>query len=270
MTVNSAFEAISVVGGVVPPGLLGRIQAGEVSDTASLAAATYHLGGSESIRDAGARSWSYLRGVWQGWQDADAIRTPGTAGTGTAREKWLLVLLRDLGYGQVPAAPTSRPMDSGDAAQSRDYPISHRWQHVPIHLLGPGVDLDRRNPGVAGASRAPQAMVQEFLNRNDENLWAILSNGRTLRLLRDSTALAGAAYLEFDLQAIFDGELYPEFLLLWQLAHQSRLEKRGGEEAAAADCWLEDWRSEAVAAGSRALDRLSAGVERALDTLGDC
>ena len=59
-------------------------------------------------------------------------------------------------------------------------------------------------------------MVQELLNRTDEHLWALLANGLRLRLLRDSTALAGSAFVEFDLEAIFDGELFAEFLLLWQ------------------------------------------------------
>lgn len=184
------------------------------------------------------------------------------AGTGAARDRWLLVLLRELGYGQVQVR--ARALGNDD----RDYPISHEWNHVPIHLLGPGVDLDRRNPGVSGAARAPQAMVQEYLNRTPENLWAILSNGLQLRLLRDSTALAGSAYLEFDLETIFDGQLYPEFLLFWQLTQFSRLEKRGGPDAPAADCWLESWRGEAVQAGTRALDRLRIGVEAALAALG--
>ncbi|MDO5500966.1 MAG: N-6 DNA methylase, partial [Propionibacteriaceae bacterium] len=149
-----------------------------------------------------------------------------------------------------------------------EYPISHQWQHVPIHLLGPGVDMDRRNPGIAGAARAPQAMMQELLNRSDAHLWAILTNGMRLRLLRDSTALVGAAYVEFDLESIFDGELYAEWLLMYQLVHVSRIEIRGDEDATPHNCWLEVWRSEALDAGARALDRLQVGVEHAVDALG--
>ncbi|WP_301850595.1 DNA methyltransferase [Rhodococcus pyridinivorans] len=258
---SATFQGVRIVGGVVPPALLGRIQSGEVSDPASLSPASYHLVGTETPRDAASRAWAYLRGAWTAWRAEDESRTPGTAGTGAARDKWLLPLLRTLDYGQVPAMPAG---ETGDGA----HPISHLWGHVPVHLLGPGVDLDRRNPGVRGAARAPQAMVQEFLNIRDDYLWAIVSNGLRLRLLRDSTALAGSAYLEFDLEAIFDGELYAEFLLLWQLVHVSRLEKRGGHEASPADCWLESWRGEAVDAGTRALNQLRDGVESALQSLG--
>lgn len=255
-------QAIHVVGGVVPPSLLARIQAGEVADPISLSPASYHLAGRETIGDATSRAWSYLRGAWTAWREHAAAQPPGGTGTGAARERWLLVLLRELGYGHVPPTP------GGYLIEGREYPVSHAWQYVPIHLLGPGADLDHRNPGVAGAARAPQAMVQELLNRDDARLWAILSNGVRLRLLRDSTALAGSAYLEFDLETIFEGELYPEFRLMWQLCHVSRVEKRGGPDAPPADCWLEAWRNEAVEAGARALDRLRDGVEQALTALG--
>lgn len=262
---SAAFQAITVVGGVVPPSLLGRIQAGEVNDARSMAPASFHLAGTETVRDAASRTWMYLQGAWRAWRESDAAKRPDGqgAGTGDARQKWLLVLLRELGYGQVPATPGG--LEIGGEA----YPISHRWESVPIHLLGPGVDLDKRTPKIEGAARrAPQAMMQEFLNREDTYLWAILSNGLRLRLLRDSTALAGSAYIEFDLETIFESDLYSEFQLFWQLCHQSRLDKRGGSEAPPSDCWLELWRGESVEAGARALDKLGAGVEKALACLG--
>jgi hypothetical protein len=257
----SLVQSIRVVGGALPPSLIAHLQDGTLGSAESRSAKSYHLLGSESVRDGSARAWSYLRRAWTAWQDADRGRVEGSAGTGPAREKWLLPLLRELGYGQVPA------VGSGLNIDGVDYPISHLWQHVPIHLLGPGVRLDKRNPGVAGAARAPQAMVQELLNRSDAHLWAVLSNGTHLRLLRDSTALVGAAHMEFDLEAIFDGELYADWLLLFQLAHVSRLEKRSAD-GGPADCWLEAWRGEATDAGARALDRLEYGVEGALGALG--
>ena len=259
----TTWQAVRIAGGIVPPSMLARVQAGEV-DAVSLTPASYHLAGNESLRDAAARAWSYLRGAWTAWRGSDDPTT------GQTRERWLLPLLRELGYGNVPAL--AHGIDVGGTR----YPVSHARDHVAMHLLGPSVALDRRNPGVAGAARAPQAMVQEFLNRSDAHLWAILTNGTRLRLLRDSTALAGSAYLEFDLEAIFDGELYPEFLLLFTLAHSSRTEIRRGsgadgatDEAGPADCWLEDWRTDAVDTGTRALDKLRVGVETALTALGD-
>ncbi|CAN7165278.1 SAM-dependent methyltransferase [Microbacterium foliorum] len=258
---NGDLQSIRLIGGVLPAALLGRIQANELSNPQSISGASYHLVGNEKPKDAAARAWSYLRGAWTAWRDASA-REHGLPGTGAAREKWLLVLLDELGYGRLPVTRQAEVIDG------TEYPISHRWYHVPIHLLGPGVDLDKRNQGVPGAARAPQAMLQEYLNRSDDDLWGILSNGIRLRLLRDSTAFAGSAYVEFDLEAIFDGELYAEFQLMWLLCHVSRVEKRGRQDAGPADCWLEEWRAEAAEAGTRALNRLRDGVEASITTLG--
>ena len=259
----STLQGVRVVGGILPPGLLDHVMAGEVSDPATLRPASYHLVGRETVQDAVSRSWQYLLGAWTAWREQQQNQPGGLADTraGTVREQWLLPLLDELGYGRVPPLPTSL------AVGPNQYPVSHAWQHVPIHLLGPGVDLDRRNPGVPGAARAPQAMVQELLNRSDDHLWAMLSNGRRLRLLRDSTALAGSAHLEFDLEAIFDGELFAEFRLLWQICHVSRVEKRD-PAGPPSDCILETWRGEAVDAGTRALERLRIGVETAIEALG--
>ncbi|QFU98510.1 hypothetical protein KDY119_02026 [Luteimicrobium xylanilyticum] len=260
----SALQAIRIEGGIFPAALFQRLTAGELGTAESRAARSYGLVGNESIRDAANRAWSYLAIAWRDWREAQAAAPGGECSTSAAlaRDKWLLVLLRELDYGRLPARTGGIQVDDDEP-----FPVSHLWQHVPIHLLGPGVDLDRRTPGVAGAARAPQAMVQDLLNRSDDYLWAILSNGRRLRLLRDSTALAGSAFVEFDLEAIFDGELFAEFL---QTCHASRLDVRPVKDgdASPADCWLELWRADSVRAGSRALDRLRGGVERALGHLG--
>ncbi|WP_225878074.1 Eco57I restriction-modification methylase domain-containing protein [Spongiactinospora rosea] len=109
-------------------------------------------------------------------------------------------------------------------------------------------------------------MVQELLNRSDDHLWAILSNGSRLRLLRDTRSLAGSAYVEFDLELIFEEQLFPDFVLLYRLVHATRLTVPEGKPPA--DCWLEQWRADAVQVGDRALRRLRLGVEQAINTLG--
>jgi hypothetical protein len=155
----------------------------------------------------------------------------------------------------------------GFAVDDRSYPVSHRWGTTPMHLLGWGVPLDRRSPRVAGAAqRAPHALLQELLNRTDTYLWGLISNGRLLRLLRDSTSLTGQAYIEFDLESMFDGDLYADYAQLYLLVHQSRVEVADGAQPA--DCWLERWRTTAISQGVRALDLLRSGVQEAMQTLG--
>ena len=214
------------------------------------------------MRDAANRVWAYLRGAWTTYRQALAALPEGDAATALTRERFLLVLLDQLGYGRVPLTGKG-----GLQVGERSFPVSHVWGSVPIHLLG-RVALDTRTKGVAGAAGAsPQSMVQELLNRSDEYLWAILANANTLRLLRDSTSLVGSAYVEFDLEAIFDGDLFADFLLMYSLCHQSRLEPRD-PEVGPASCWLEQWRQDAVESGSRALNLLRDGVIEALQTLG--
>ena len=87
--------------------------------------------------------------------------------------------------------------------------------------------------------------------------------GSALRVLRDSVALTRQAYLEFDLEAMFSGEVYADFVLLWLVCHQSRVEADKPE-----DCRLEQWTHAATQDGTRALDTLRDGVERRDRALG--
>jgi hypothetical protein len=258
----SEITTIRTVGGLLPPDLLARVVATD-RDLAGLKSADYHLGAGETPREAANRAWTYLTGIWTGFRTALDRLPTGDPAVALTREKWLLLLLRELGYGRVPSAPPG-----GLPIADRTFAISHLWEHTPIHLLGWGVDLDRRTKGVAGAAeRAPHALLQEFLNRSDDHLWGIVSNGRTLRLLRDSTNLSGQAQVEFDLETMFDGEVFSDFVILYLLAHQSRVEPLH-PDGVATDCWLERWRLAAAQSGTRALGLLRDGVQAAITTLG--
>lgn len=255
-----SFLGVRVQGGLIPAELASRVAAGVLAGQSS---ADYHLAAGETIREAANRAWAYLTGVWAAYRQAVAKLPDSDRGTTLTRERWLLILLRELDYGRVPAVPAG-----GLPAGDKHLPVSHLWEHVPIHLLGHTIELDKRTQGVAGAAtQSPQSMVQELLNRSDAHLWGLLSNGLTLRLLRDSTSLVGASYVEFDLEAIFDGDLFADFLLLYSICHQSRLEVRDPEKGPAS-CWLETWRTESVESGSRALNQLRDGVVEAITTLG--
>jgi hypothetical protein len=256
--VSGGLSAVRVVGGVLPPEVLA---AAVSADLAGLGSGDFHLGG-EAPREAAARAWSHLTGSYRRFRDDLAKLSVGDHAVGLTRERWLSQLLIDLGYGRVSPTPAG-----GLVVGDRSYPVSHLWGATPMHLLGWGVDLDTRTPGVTGAAqRAPHAMVQEVLNRTDDYLWAVVSNGRLLRLLRDSSTLSGQAYVEFDLEAMFDGELFAEFVVLFLLAHESRVEVP--TEGRPVDCWLERWRTTAVSQGVRALSLLRDGVQAALEVLG--
>ena len=66
--------------------------------------------------------------------------------------------------------------------------------------------LDRK-PENATLRMSAHAIVQEFINLN-EQLYGLVTNGRVLRLLRNSSRLIKLSYLEFDLDRIFtDGRV---------------------------------------------------------------
>ncbi len=50
-------------------------------------------------------------------------------------------------------------------------------------------------------------LAQEALNASDASLWAIVSNGVKLRILRDNPSLTRPAHVEVDLEALFTEEL---------------------------------------------------------------
>ena len=280
---QDGFTTIRTEGAILPRDLLARVAAGD-KDLGGLTPDDYHLSG-EKLNEATNRAWNRLQGAWAAFpRETDPLRpevcapdgasgtaaalTPGSRahgvadpGTSPTRERWLLPLFQELGYGRLQTAK-ARDIDG------RTYAVSHAWvtgeRDIPIHLVGLNVDLDKRAPGVAGAAQAsPHSLLQEFLNRSDEHLWGFVSNGLTLRILRDNRSLTRQAYVEFDLDAMMTGEAYADFALLYLLCHQSRVEGERPE-----DCWLEKWSRAAEAQGTRALDQLRRGVEEAIGALG--
>lgn len=251
-----SFPTLRAEGAILPADLLQRIAAGD-RHLSGLTPEDYHLDKGERLNEATNRAWNRLVGTWMTFREARAKLPPGDLGTTITRERWLLPLFSELGYGRLLTAKAIE-------VEGKSYPISHGWQHTPIHLVGCRVELDTRTAGVAGASRSsPHGLVQELLNRSDEHLWGLVSNGLRLRILRDNSSLTRQAYVEFDLEAMMEGEVYADFVLFWLLCHESRVEAERPEE-----CWLERWSRIAQEQGTRALDQLRVGVEEAITALG--
>lgn len=253
---KDVFVTVRSEGALLPPDFLRLIAEGR-DRIKGLTPEEYHLPGTERLNEATSRSWNRLLGAWGAFQAASQDLKETDPGTSVTREKWLLPLFQELGYGRLLAAKAVE-------VQERTYPISHGWQHTPIHLVGRNVDLDQRTPGVAGAARiSPHSLVQALLNRSSAHLWGFLSNGLRLRILRDSKSLTRQAFVEFDLAEMMEGQVYADFALLWLLCHQSRVEVETPE-----GCWLEKWAERARQEGTRALEHLRQGVEQAIEALG--
>jgi len=253
---RQTFTTIKTEGTLLPVEILQRIAEGD-RDLDGLSPESYHLSKNEKLNEAINRAWNRCDGAWRSFQGTAEALPKTDAGTTVTRERWLLILFQELGYGRLLTSKAQH-------INGKSYPISHAWHHTPIHLTGFRQGLESRTPGVAGAARMnPHGMVQEFLNRSDDHLWGVVSNGLMLRLLRDNFSLTRQAYVEFDLQAMMSGEVYSDFILLYMILHQSRVEAEKPEQ-----CWLERWTQEAQRRGTRALDQLRSGVQQAIQTFG--
>lgn len=225
----------------------------------------YHLVG-ERLNEAINRSWQRMVAAWNTFARARQGLASTEAGTGQTRENLLLPLFAELGYGRLsPAKAEDRQVDLPDGTRV-SYPISHFRDESPIHLVGCNVSLDARKAGVTGAARqSPHSLVQEFLNRSDKHLWGFVSNGLILRILRDNASLSRQAYVEFNLEGIFEEQSFSEFALLWLCAHQSRVHT---DNEPPEHCWLERWSREAQDAAVAALEAMRSNVTAAIEILG--
>ena len=303
---RSSFTTVKTEGGLLPADLLQRIAEGRAVE--GLRPEDYHLLPGERLNEAINRAWNRCLGAWRSFDELRR-RLPATdAGTTLTRERWLLVLFQELGYGRLQLQRSGLQSDDGAT-----YPVSHLWEQTPIHLVSFRQPLDRRGEGAAALRRSPHSLMQELLNRSRRYTWGFISNGLQLRILRDNASLRRAAYVEFDLESMMTGELYAEFSLLWLVCHQSRVERLGepeigrletGDErdiraeddevgsddaqspisqspisqspisqspisqSPISSSWLERWSMLAAGQGARAMDALRDGVAEAITALG--
>ena len=200
------FQTIRSEGGLLPTDVLTKVVAGD-KELDGTSPTHYSLPEGERLNEAITQSWSRLRRHWNDFKQATAMLAEGESSEGLTNEKWNIPLFSELGFGRLPAS-------AGPEIDGKHYPIKRFFGSVPVHLIGFTTDLDRRSAGVRGAAQSnPHGMIQEFLNRSDDNLWAILSNGKKLRILRDNNAISRQTFVEFDLESMFDGEVYSDFVL---------------------------------------------------------
>jgi hypothetical protein len=255
---RTEFQSIRSEGGLLPSDLLRRILDPK-EKIPGTRPEDYGLPHGDRINETVTQSWNRLRRHWTEFKAAAKGLSQGEAATGLTNDKWSVPLLRELGFGLLPTSP-------GPVINGRTYAINRFFGKTPIHLVGCGLSLDKRTAGVRGAAMNPHGLVQEFLNRSEVHLWAIISNGLRFRILRDNQALSRQAFLEFDMETMFVGEIFSDFVLFWLIAHATRFAVQ--EKERTESCWLEHWMKLAEEQGTRALGDLRAGVEKALEILG--
>jgi hypothetical protein len=244
--------AITIEGGLISSDLVEQIAA-TPQDVPGQRPADFGLDGRLSDEIQKAFSDALIH-----WNAFNARVTRGKeSATTITRETWVLPLLEELGF-------TLAFQRSAAAAGGSTFMISHRLgadpAAPPVHIVSCEQDVDRKGD----APRSPHALAQDYLNRSDA-LWGIVTNGLTLRLLRNTVRFSKPSFIEFDLEAIFKGNLYSEFVLFYRLVHATRLPRGAGD---AHECWLEKYYQQGIEQGGRVRERLRDGVQEALEILG--
>lgn len=262
-----AYRAIRVEGALIPADELTRLTVLADPGATEQKENHYRIARGLKLRDEIARDFKIALNLWQDFQSLRQRRDVH-ANDVTVRE-WLLPLLRDV-------------LHFHDAARCPDiehaghqYAIGHAGNggRVPLILAGFDQALDtaderfgETNPDTGRTRRrSPFMLAQEALNADDASLWAIVSNGLTLRILRDNASLTRPAYIEVDLEAMFTEELLADFSAFWLLAHATRF---GNVDLPPADCPWERWRAAGQQAGVSVRGKLRYQVAQALRSLG--
>lgn len=262
-----AYRAIRIEGGLLPAEELTRLTLLADPKASEQTEAQYRIAKGLKLRDEIARDFKIALTLWQDFQ-ALRRRQDVQAHEVTVRE-WLLPLLRDvLHFSDAARCPAIEHA-------GHQYAIGHAGTggRVPLVFAGFDQPLDsaaerfgETNPDTGKTRRrSPFMLAQEALNASDASLWAIVSNGLTLRILRDNASLTRPAYIEVDLEALFTEELLADFSAFWLLAHASRF---GAVETPPTDCPWERWRAAGQQAGVTVRGKLRYQVAEALRALG--
>ena len=186
----------------------------------------------------------------------------GSNATSETRNLWVVPLLSLLRY-------DVEYRSRGAELAGRIYAISHRATNradTAVHVIGirDPAGLDRK-PANASRRMSAHALVQEYLNLHDQ-LYGLVTDGRVLRLLRDSSRLVKQTYLEFDLERIFTDGLFADFAALYRLLHATRLPVT---DDTAAESLIERYHQDSLDSGARIRDGLSKAVEQAVLDFGN-
>jgi type I restriction-modification system DNA methylase subunit len=250
------YSSISIQGNIITSEILEKIR---IDDIRFQKNTDFGLASNATLRDEINMAWTLAQSNWQAFKTKrDALKDTDT-GTTETRRYWVMPLLSILGY--------DVSLQQAQSINEKSYAISHgasNKEFFPIHIIGCNQNMDTR-PDAGTTRLSAHALTQEYLN-NIEHLYALVSNGKFLRLLRDATRLSRLSYLEFNLEQMMEEGLYVEFALLYRTLHATRMPMgmQAGPESI-----IEFYHQEAIASGSRIRERLSQAVEVSIQDLAN-
>jgi len=243
------YEAVSWEGALIGPETLGKLS----DENAIQGQKSGDFGFKTKVRDEIMEAWADAKAQWNLFKvRRDREDQKDRFGTSRTRQFWIQPLLALLGYDLENAAAVE--------LAGKSFAISHRsaGRICPVHIVGFMESLDKKREG---GKYSPHSLVQEYVNLS-ETLFALVTNGLQLRLLRDSSRLIKLSYLEFNLERIFEEELFSDFALLFRLLHASRWPREGED---AAECFLETYHQDSLINGEAIRDKLSDAVKAAIE-----
>lgn len=122
--------------------------------------------------------------------------------------------------------------------------------------------LDFRSKGNRREKSAHATML-EFLN-NTENIYGIIANGPTLRLIRNSGQFVKLTYIEFDIRRMLEEDKYAEFCLMFRILHASRFVSEGDSQPI-----IERYFNLSIESGNRIRAGLSQAAQKAMTIIGN-
>lgn len=207
-------------------------------------------------------AWSSLRGDWRLFEGRNLLKDPyGTRSVRRLMERFFSSLDYQLEF-------QSQHIEA--AGRTFDIPyICPELGGMPVIIVGDktGIQGDNRNTldiRTKGERRqkSPHATMLDYLN-SSEHIYGIVTNGRTLRLIRNTGQLVKLTYIEFDLRRMVEEDHYAEFYLLFRLMHASRFTHAGDDPSV-----MERWFNRSIESGNRIRAGLSDAVQRAMEILG--
>jgi len=252
------FPSIRIEGAILSGELLGKLDAAE---TPGQRPSDFGCDSPGRLKDDIVRAWTHAQNAWR--MHHDRLAAPRASKSGiTETRNFIEGILGLLGYAELEFQP--QPELVGD----KPFRISHRLRShggFAVHVVGARESLDRKPEAGAGPRASPHAHVQEYLNLT-EHLYAVVTNGRLLRLLRDSTRLVRLSYVEFDLDRMFGEDLFADFAIFYRLLHVSRLP---ATPAQSPESLLEHYHQDSLASGERIRDGLSGAVKDSILKFAD-
>jgi hypothetical protein len=253
------FPSIRIEGTILSGELLSKLDS---TDTLGQRHRDFGFDSQSKLKDEIVRAWTAGQAFYKAFQHKLEGVKEGTAATSETRNQWIIPLLGLLGYAELEFQAQAELV--GD----KPFRLSHRLRShggFAVHIVGARESLDRKPEAGAGARVSPHAHVQEYLNLT-EHLYAIVTNGRLLRLLRDSTRLVRLSYVEFDLDQMFGEDLFADFAIFYRLLHVSRLPKATSDSP---ESLLEHYHQDSLASGERIRDGLSGAVKQSILLFAD-